>query len=44
MIVDAYVKGLDSALIDDIDEIKEDSNVDIFIIHPRDETTLIEER
>lgn len=42
MIVDAYVKGLDSALIDDIDEIKEDSNVDIFIIHPRNERTLIE--
>lgn len=42
MIVDAYVKELDSALLEDLDEIKEDSNVDIFIIHPRDETTLEE--
>lgn len=42
MIVDAYVKELDNALIEDIDEIKEDSNVDIFIIHPRDETALEE--
>lgn len=42
MIVDAYVKELDSVLIEDLDEIKEDSNVDIFIIHPRDETALEE--
>lgn len=42
MIVDTYVKGLDTALIEDIDEIKEDSNVDIFIIHPRDEVALQE--
>lgn len=40
MIVDVYVKEADEAFIDDIDEIKEDSSVEIFIIHPKDETAL----
>lgn len=42
MIVDAYVKEVDTALLEDIDEIKEDTNVDIFILHPRDKTALEE--
>ncbi len=40
MTVDVYVKAIDDALIDEIDEIKEDTMVEIFVVHPRDSETM----
>jgi len=40
MTVDVYVKAIDDAFIDDIDEIKEDTMVEIFLVHPRDTKTI----
>lgn len=40
MTVDVYVKEIDDAFIDDIDEIKEDTMVEIFLVHPRDSKTI----
>lgn len=40
MTVDVYVKEIDDVFIDDIDEIKEDTMVEIFLVHPRDSETI----
>jgi hypothetical protein len=40
MTVDVYVKAIDDAFIDDIDEIKEDTMVEIFLVHPQDSETI----
>ena len=42
MTVDVYVKETDEKFIEDIDEIKEDTMVEIFMVHPRDITSLQE--
>jgi len=42
MTIDVFVKEINDLFIDDIDEIKEDTMVEIFIIHPRFKETLQE--
>jgi len=42
MTVDVYLKEINDLFIDEIDEIKEDTMVEIFIIHPRFKETLDE--
>ena len=42
MTVDVYVKEVDEGFIEEIDEIKEESMVEIFLVHPRDESALEE--
>jgi len=40
MTVDVFVKAIDEEFLEDIDEIKEDTMVEIFIVHPQDEASL----